>query len=89
MDHDHWEALRYEVLLYPEGADAELAEEQLVEGKDEALCIMCHKVPPAAGSLALCSRCAALFAAFEAQRARGGGDGAKDSEDPADSSDSD
>ena len=74
MDHDHWEAFRYEVLMYPDVTDGE---EPLVEEKDDGvLCSMCMEVPRA-GSSAFCSKCAKLMAAFAAEQTHGGGGGAK------------
>ena len=71
MDHDRWEALRYEVLMYPGGEKEQLDED------DEAKCAMCPAPPT--GSSSFCSQCAALMATFAAEQARATAKGAGDS----------
>ena len=85
MDHDRWEALRYEVLMYPGGE-----KEQLDQDKgDEAKCAMCPAPPT--GSSSFCSQCATLMATFAAEHARATAKKAGDSdegEESAEESDS-
>ena len=75
MDHDRWEALRYEVLMYPGGEKEQLDEDKGDEGK----CAMCPAPPT--GSSSFCSQCAALMATFAAEQARATAKGAGDSDE--------
>jgi hypothetical protein len=79
MDHDHWEALRYEVLMYPGGEQDEDEDKG-----DEAKCRMCGILPPA-GSSSFCSRCTAIVATFAAEQAGATAKGAGGSDESEES----
>jgi hypothetical protein len=79
MDHDRWEALRYEVLMYPGGEQDEDEDKG-----DEAKCRMCGKMPPV-GASSFCSRCTAIVATFAAEQAGATAKGAGGSDESEES----